>query len=71
MCLPHCLLARVRYHGPLAPARLTVLDGEGFTLACERALRAIAPGQAVVLYRPDAATGDEVVGGGTIEGSLR
>ena len=65
------LLARVRYHGPLAPARLTVLDGAGFALSLERPLRAIAPGQAVVLYRPDAEAGDEVVGGGTIEGSLR
>ena len=48
-----------------------MLDGEGFTLACERPLRAIAPGQAVVLYHPDAEAGDEVVGGGAIEGSLR
>ena len=68
------LLARIRYHGPLAPARLTALDGAGFRLHCEQQVRAVAPGQALVLYRRDDGArehGDEVVGGGTIEPSHR
>ncbi len=36
---------------------------DGFVVEFARPVRAAAPGQAVVLYR-----GDEVVGGGTIEG---
>ena len=62
------LLARIRYHDPLTPARLSVLDGERFRLAFEEPVRAAAPGQAVVLYRRDDEHGHEVVGGGTIEG---
>ncbi len=56
------LQARVRYHAPPAQATVSALDGDSFRLQFERPVRAIAPGQAVVLYR-----GDEVVGGGTIE----
>jgi tRNA-specific 2-thiouridylase len=40
-------------------------DGDGFVVEFSRPVRAAAPGQAVVLYR-----GNEVVGGGTIEGRL-
>ncbi len=65
------LLARVRYHGEPSPARVAELGGDGFRLDLERPVRAAAPGQAVVLYRPAAAgEGDEVVGGGTIERAL-
>ncbi len=56
------LHARVRYHAPPAEATVTALDGDSFRLEFKLPVRAIAPGQAVVLYR-----GDEVVGGGTIE----
>jgi len=52
--------AVVRYRGEPAPSRYTKRE-DGFELAFERSARAVAPGQAVVLYR-----GDEVVGGGTI-----
>ena len=61
------LLARIRAHGPLVPARLTALDSEGFRVTFEQPVRAAAPGQAIVLYRPDEARGHEVAGGGTIE----
>ena len=61
------LLARIRAHGPLVPAQLTALDGEGFRVAFEQPVRAAAPGQAIVLYRPDEEHGHEVAGGGTIE----
>ena len=61
------LLARIRAHGPLVPARLEALDAEGFRVDFEQPLRAAAPGQAIVLYRPDAERGHEVAGGGTIE----
>ncbi len=56
------LSARVRYHADPVPARIVALDHSGFELRFERAVRAVAPGQAAVLYRCD-----EVVGGGTIE----
>jgi tRNA-specific 2-thiouridylase len=52
--------AVVRYRG--TPTRATYTNTpDGFTLAFERPVRAVSPGQAVVLY-----DGDEVIGGGTI-----
>jgi tRNA-specific 2-thiouridylase len=52
--------AVVRYRGEPTPATYTA-TADGFELSFDRPVRAVAPGQAVVLYR-----GDEVVGGGTI-----
>jgi len=52
--------AVVRYQGAETQARFEVAS-DGFTLAFQRPVRAVAPGQAVVLY-----DGDEVLGGGTI-----
>jgi tRNA-specific 2-thiouridylase len=56
------LTARVRYHGAIVEARVSDCTPGGFRVDCARPVRAVAPGQAVVLYR-----GDEVVGGGTLE----
>jgi tRNA-specific 2-thiouridylase len=56
------LRARIRYHAPLVEATVTACDAAGFELRFADPVSAVAPGQAVVLYR-----GDEVVGGGTIE----
>jgi tRNA-specific 2-thiouridylase len=55
------LAAAVRYRGEEISARYTA-TAEGFTLGFERPMRAVTPGQAVVLY-----DGDEVIGGGTIK----
>ncbi len=55
--------AVVRYRGEPAPATYEATQ-DGFVLTFDRPVRAVAPGQAVVLYR-----GDEVVGGGTISNS--
>jgi tRNA-specific 2-thiouridylase len=52
---------RVRAHGPLTPARVQAAE-PGVTLALERPLFAVAPGQAAVLY-----DGDRVLGGGPID----
>jgi tRNA-specific 2-thiouridylase len=52
--------AVVRYRGTPAPAHFRRTD-DGFALRFDSAVRAVAPGQAVVLY-----VGDEVIGGGTI-----
>jgi tRNA-specific 2-thiouridylase len=52
--------AVVRYRGAETAARFTSTP-DGFGLAFERPVRAVTPGQAVVLY-----DGDEVIGGGTI-----
>ena len=65
------LLARVRYHGEPTPARVAERSADGFRLALDRPVRAAAPGQAVVLYRPTPGDGDEVVGGGVIERAAR
>ncbi len=65
------LLARVRYHAESVPARLLDRSEEGFRLALDQPVRAAAPGQAVVLYRPTPGDGDEVVGGGVIERGAR
>ena len=65
------LLARVRYHGELVPAQLLERSGDGFRLTLGRPVRAAAPGQAVVVYRPDTGDGEEVVGGGVIERGRR
>jgi tRNA-specific 2-thiouridylase len=60
------LSVRVRYHAEDVPARIVCFDGDRFSIEFERPLRAVAPGQAAVLYRDD-----EVVGGGTIERAER
>ena len=65
------LLARVRYHAESAPARLIERSPDGFRLGLDRPVRAVAPGQAVALYRPTPGDGDEVVGGGVIERGAR
>jgi tRNA-specific 2-thiouridylase len=59
------LAARIRYHGALVEAQVRDITADGFRVDTARPLRAVSPGQAVVLYR-----GDEVVGGGTIERRL-
>lgn len=57
--------ARIRYQTPAAPATV-VPSGPGAEVHFDRPQRAIAPGQAVVLYQ-----GVEVLGGGTIERAWR
>lgn len=51
---------QVRYRSPAVPASYRPAP-DGFRLEFHRPVRAVAPGQAAVLY-----TGDEVLGGGTI-----
>jgi tRNA-specific 2-thiouridylase len=55
--------ARVRYKSPAEPALVRVLP-DGIEVEFRRPLRAITPGQAVVLY-----DGDSVIGGGIIASS--
>lgn len=52
--------AVIRYRGEPVAATYEP-HGDGFRLSFTRPVRAVAPGQSVVLYR-----GDEVIGGGTI-----
>jgi tRNA-specific 2-thiouridylase len=54
------LQTAVRYRGEEIGARFKAMT-DGFSLEFERPMRAVSPGQAVVLY-----DGEEVVGGGTI-----
>ena len=63
---PHeALTARIRYHGALVTAHVTEVTANGFRVDTARPVRAVSPGQAVVLYR-----NDEVIGGGVIERRL-
>ncbi len=57
--------AQIRYKSAPAAARVETIDDDRVVLAFEEPVRAVAPGQAAVLYR-----GDSVVGGGTIEKAL-
>lgn len=58
------LLAQIRAHGETVPCRATVRDGE-VQVELHKPLRAVAPGQAVVLY-----DGDRVVGSATIRATV-
>ncbi|MFM9033168.1 MAG: tRNA 2-thiouridine(34) synthase MnmA [Mycobacterium sp.] len=55
---------QVRAHGGVAPGVAEVADGR-ITMTLRRPLRGVAPGQTMVLYRPDP-DGDEVTGSATI-----
>ena len=59
---PIRVTARVRYHAAPAEALLTPLENNRFRLDFDRPQRAVAPGQAVVLY-----DGRLLLGGGTID----
>lgn len=58
--------ARIRHHGVRVPARLIHVEGGRSYFELLEPQRAISAGQALVLYR-----GDEVLGGGWIEGPWR
>ncbi|MCW1957700.1 MAG: tRNA 2-thiouridine(34) synthase MnmA [Mycobacterium sp.] len=58
---------QVRAHGGLAPAVAEVVD-DRIAVTLRSPLRGVAPGQTMVLYRPDPA-GDEVLGSATISAS--
>ncbi|WP_344782782.1 tRNA 2-thiouridine(34) synthase MnmA [Gordonia caeni] len=60
---------QVRAHGGLAEAVATPVtgpDGPGIEITLREPLRGVARGQAAVLYAPDAARGDLVLGSGRI-----
>lgn len=56
-------VVQVRAHGGCAPATVTL--GEALEVVLHEPLRGVAPGQAVVVYRPDPG-GDVVLGSATI-----
>ncbi|WP_063048573.1 tRNA 2-thiouridine(34) synthase MnmA [Nocardia arthritidis] len=62
-------VAQVRAHGGTAPAVAEAV-GDGLIVRLLEPLTGVARGQAVVLYRPDP-EGDEVLGSGTICGTVR
>ena len=53
---------RVRHRAPIVPAEIIRLEDDEIELALDASVRAIAPGQSLVLY-----DGDRVLGGGFIE----
>jgi tRNA-specific 2-thiouridylase len=60
---------QVRAHGEVVPGVVTV-HADGLTASLRAPVRGVAPGQAIVAYRPDPA-GDIVLGSATISGSER
>ena len=60
------LQAKARYKAEPAPAAIVETDGTRAVIRFERRQRALTPGQAIAFY-----SGDEVLGGGTIERSRR
>jgi tRNA-specific 2-thiouridylase len=58
--------AQIRYRHRAAEATAEILDGGVLRVRFDEKVRAVAPGQAVVLYR-----GDRVLGGGWIERGIR
>ncbi|CAM3087566.1 tRNA 2-thiouridine(34) synthase MnmA [Tsukamurella hominis] len=58
-------MVQVRAHGGLAPVTVSA-DGDRLVMDLATPLRGVAPGQAAVLYAPDAERGDLVLGSGTI-----
>lgn len=63
---PIQVVVKIRYRDPGAPALAHLREDGALEVRFEREVRAIAPGQAAVLYR-----GDEVLGGGWIEEAIR
>ncbi len=63
---PFAAAVRIRYKAPEIPAVVTPLTGRRAHIALQQPQRAVTPGQAAVMYGGD--TGDEVLGGGIIEG---
>lgn len=57
---------KIRYRHPGAPCRVTLLPGGKIRAEFESAQKAVAPGQAAVIYR-----GEEVLGGGWIECAMK
>ena len=53
---------RVRHRAPIVPAEIVRIEGDEIELALDAPVRAIAPGQSLVIY-----DGDRVLGGGFIE----
>ena len=62
---PFAAQVKVRYKAPLLPALVSPLPGERAEIRLAEPQRAITPGQAAVFY--DAASGEQVLGGGLIE----
>jgi tRNA-specific 2-thiouridylase len=59
---PIKVLAKARYRQSAAPATVIQTDEASFTVEFDEPIRAISPGQSVVLY-----DGDVVIGGGIIK----
>ena len=60
------LTAKIRYSAPEEPCTVQLLDQGRFLVKFDRQVRAVTPGQAVVLY-----AGQRVVGGGIIQGPMK
>lgn len=61
-------VVQVRAHGGIAEA-VVEYTGETVTVELREPLRGVAPGQTLVLYRPDAESGDLVLGSAKISGT--
>jgi tRNA-specific 2-thiouridylase len=57
---------QLRAHGSPVPCEVRPDESGGLVLRLAEVQRGVAPGQSAVLYEPDPARGDRVLGQGTI-----
>src|SRR4051812_31441051 len=64
--LPFTATVQLRAHGAAVPCEVTAAEDGGLRIALSSRQRGVAPGQSAVLYAPDAARGDRVLGQGAV-----
>jgi tRNA-specific 2-thiouridylase len=64
--LPFRAEVQVRAHGRPVPCEVVAGDDGGLRILLDDEQRGVAPGQSAVLYEPDAARGDRVLGQGAV-----
>jgi tRNA-specific 2-thiouridylase len=64
--LPFGAQVQLRAHGTPVPCQVTEAGDGGLRIALAERQRGVAPGQSAVLYAPDAARGDRVLGQGAV-----
>ena len=64
--LPFTAQVQLRAHGTPVPCQVTAGEDGGLRIALAERQRGVAPGQSAVLYAPDAARGDRVLGQGAV-----
>jgi tRNA-specific 2-thiouridylase len=64
--LPFTATVQLRAHGAPVPCSVSGTQDGGLRIEFAERQRGVAPGQSAVLYAPDAARGDRVLGQGAV-----